>query len=87
MKATLTIETAIAQQLRALMRNQKITLEEAVNEALRAGIPQLEKRATGRKSFAVVPFSMGLRPGINPDRISQHADEMFDADKLQKSLS
>ena len=87
MRTTLTIEPTIAQQLRALMRKQKLTLKDAVNEALRAGIPQVGKHPAGRKSFAVVPFSMGLKPGIDPDKISQYADEMYDAVKLRKSLS
>jgi hypothetical protein len=85
MRTTLTIETTIAQQLRAVMRKQKITLKAAVNEALREGIPRIGKRRGGHKPFVVVPFSMGLKPGIDPDKISQYADEMDDAEKLRKS--
>jgi hypothetical protein len=87
MRTTLTIETAVAQQLRAIMRKQKLTLKDAVNEALRAGIPLVGKDPTNRRPFNVVPFSMGLKPGIDPDKISQYADEIYDADKLRKSLS
>lgn len=87
MRTTLTIETAVAQQLRALMRKQKLTLKDAINEALRAGIPQVGKHSPDRKSFAVIPFSMGLKPGIDPDKISQYADEIYDVEKLRKSLS
>jgi hypothetical protein len=87
MRTTLTIETSVAQQLRAVMRKQKLSLKDAVNEALRAGIPQIGKDPTDHKSFTVVPFSMGLKPGIDPDKISQYADEIYDAEKLRKSLS
>jgi Spy/CpxP family protein refolding chaperone len=86
MRTTLTIDTAVAQQLRAVMRKQKLTLKEAVNEALRAGIPQIGKGRKDRKPFTVVPHDMGLKPGIDPDKISRYADEMHDAEKLRKSL-
>jgi hypothetical protein len=87
MRTTLTIETAVAQQLRAVMRKQKLSLKDAVNEALRAGLPQVGKHPANRKPFALIPFSMGLKPGIDPDKISQYADELDDAEKLSKSLS
>jgi hypothetical protein len=85
MRTTLTIEPAVAQQIRALMRKQKITLKTAVNEALREGIPRIGSRRAARKPFVVVPSSLGLKPGIDPDKISQYADEMYDLEKLGKS--
>jgi hypothetical protein len=85
MRTTLTIEPAVAEQLRGVIRKQKITLKVAINEALREGIPRIGTRRTDRKPFVVVPFSMGLKPGIDPDKISQYADEMYDAEKLRKS--
>jgi hypothetical protein len=87
MRTTLTIDPAVAQQLRALMRKQKITLKTAINEALREGIPRIGGRSGDRKPFEVVPFPLGLRSGIDPDKISQYADEMYDAGKLRKSPS
>ena len=31
----------------------------------------------------VVAFALGLKPDIDPDKISQHADETYDAEKLR----
>lgn len=86
MRTTLTIDAAVAQQLRAVMRKRKLTLKDAVNEALRAGIPQIGKRKMERKSFTVVPHSMGLKPGVDPDKIGDDADEIRDAEKLRTSV-
>lgn len=53
--------------------------------AQKASSPPIGRRGT-RKLFVVAPFALGLKPGIDPDKISLYADEMCDVEKLRKSL-
>lgn len=62
-------------------------IKKAVNEALREGMPRVGTRRSDRKRFVVVPHSLGLKAGIDPDKISQYAEEIFDDKKMRKSVS
>ncbi len=85
MRTTLTIEPSVARQLSAFMSQRKITLKAAINEALREGIPRVAARDARCAPFVVVPFTLRLKPGIDPDRIGHYADDLDDAEKLRKS--
>ncbi len=61
-----------------------LTLEPPV-EALREGIPPVAAREGERAPFVVVPFTLRLKPGVDPDRIGHCADDLDDAEKLRKS--
>jgi hypothetical protein len=61
-------------------------MKKPVNEALREGMPRIGTRRSDRKRFAVMPHSPGLRAGIDPGKISQYAEEIFDDEKLRKSV-
>jgi hypothetical protein len=51
-----------------------VSLKEAVNQALRAG---LESRAgPARSRFRVEPHSFGFKPGIDLEKLNQLADEL-----------
>lgn len=84
MRTTLTIEPAIGERIRRRMRETDLTLKSVINEALREGLRVLE---TGRRmppKFVVEPHDFGLRPGIDPDRIEQFADDLDDAEITAK---
>lgn len=85
MRTTLTIDAGVAQQLLAVMKKQKLTMKAAINQALSEGIPRIGGRSGDRKPFVVVPFPLGLRAGIDRDRISQYADELYDSGKVGKN--
>ena len=79
MRTTLTIEPAVAQQIRRRMRSQGLTLKLVVNEALREGLRVLEASQTKRRPrFKVEAHAFGFRPGIDLDRISRFADDVED---------
>jgi hypothetical protein len=80
MRTTLTIEPAVAERLRHLLKEEDRTLKSLVNDALREGLKVLEnERKSRRAKFRVEPHNFGaLRPGIDPARIGQYAEELED---------
>ncbi|HYA18062.1 MAG TPA: hypothetical protein VEF06_11380 [Bryobacteraceae bacterium] len=81
-RTTLTLEPAVAERIRKRMLKTGGTLKSVINEALRAGLRALDSEESpqiaARKRFVVEPRKMGLRPGIDPDRISHFAEELED---------
>ncbi len=75
MRTTLTLEPDVARRLKARMRTERLTLKDAVNGALRAGLAA-ENRERPGKRFVVKPHHGGLMPGIDLDKINQVLDEM-----------
>jgi hypothetical protein len=65
------------------MASQKLTLKDAVNQALRAGLDiEPEQR---RVNFRVEPHSFGFKPGIDLDKLGQLADEL-EAEEFARKL-
>lgn len=86
MRTTLTIEPAIARQLRSVMEQRKQTLKAVVNEALREGLAVIVKPETRkRKPFVVVPHDFGFLPGIDLNKIGQYADDL-EAEEIVATL-
>ena len=74
MRTTLTLDPDVAQKLKARTSEEKSTLKEVVNQALRRGLSAPDR---GRKKpFRVTPHSMGIRPGIDIHKLTQLADEL-----------
>ena len=65
------------------MADQKLTLKDAVNQALRAGLAA--KDAPARAPFKVIPYDGGFMPGIDPDKIGQEDDRLEDERIARKS--
>ncbi len=84
MRTTLTLEPDVARKLRKKMTEKKLTLKQAVNEALRAG---LETTVTGKRhKFVVEPHSCGFKAGVDLDKLNQLVDEM-EAEEVARKLS
>jgi len=73
MRTTLTLDPDVAQKLKARTLEEKTTFKQVVNEAIRRG---LKTPARARKPYRVTSYSMGLRPGIDPDKLNQLAGEL-----------
>jgi hypothetical protein len=73
MRTTLTLDPDVAQKLKARTLEQKTTFKQVVNEAIRRGLKAPER---ARKAFHVTSYSMGLRSGIDPDKLNQLAGEL-----------
>jgi hypothetical protein len=91
MRTTLTIDPPVAERIRKRMKATDDTLKSVVNEALRAGLKALEQDAhpPQKKRFVVKAHNFGgLLPGIDPDKIWRHVQELDDMElvaKLRKS--
>ena len=83
MRTTLTLEPDVALKLKRKMAQKKVTLKDAVNQALRIGLAAEDVPA--RKPFKVEPFDGGgFLPGIDQDKLGQLADQLEDEEIIRK---
>ncbi len=68
MRKTLSIDDDVIEWARAVAARLQTPFETIVNEALRAGLDQLETPAKQRR-YITKPHKMGLRQGRNLDNI------------------
>ena len=75
MRTTLTLDDDLAGLLKRRARELGVPFKEAVNRTIRVG---LGESATARRRPApkTAPHSFGLKPGIDPDKLGQLADEL-----------
>jgi hypothetical protein len=73
-RTTLTLDPDVARALKARTADRGVTLKQVVNDALRRGLSVEPKKP--RKPFRVIPHSFGFRPGIDPNKMNQLADEL-----------
>ncbi|HEY3778976.1 MAG TPA: hypothetical protein VGL35_13060 [Rhizomicrobium sp.] len=75
MRTTLTLDDDLAGLLKRRARELGIPFRDAVNRTIRTGLG--EAAATRRHPAPkTVAHSFGLRPGIDPDKLGQFADEL-----------
>jgi hypothetical protein len=83
MRTTLTLEPDVALKLKRKMAEKKLTLKDAVNQALRAGLAAPDPPA--RVPFKVVPHDGGgFMPGIDPYKLGKLADRLEDEEIIRK---
>ena len=81
MRTTFTIESAVAERLQKILAKEETTLNSLVNRVLREGLSVIETDSKSKKPyrFVVTPHDFGgLKPGIDPNRIGQWADDLED---------
>lgn len=83
MRTTLTLEPDVALKLKKRMAARKLTLKEAINQALRAGLASDQPKT--RLRFRVEPHAFEFKPGIDPDKLNQLTDEL-DAEEFSRKL-
>jgi hypothetical protein len=74
MRTTLTVEDSLAARLRAVAKKRNVPFKRIVNEALRRGLEASEEKSK-TKPFRVRSFSMGVKAGIDYDKINQLLDD------------
>ncbi|MDX1999225.1 MAG: CopG family transcriptional regulator [Thermoanaerobaculia bacterium] len=84
MRTTLTLEPDLYTQLQTLARQSGLSFKELVNRTLRKGLAKGSEPAAPLPPFVVTPFSLELRPGIDPNRLNQLYDELEIEDFLRK---
>ena len=84
MRTTLTIDDDLAGLLKQRARELGIPFKEAVNRTIRAGLGEAATMHRGRPP-KTRPHSFGFRPGVDPDKLGQLADEL-EAEEMATSL-
>jgi hypothetical protein len=82
MRTTLTLDPDVAQKLKRRMADRKLTLKDAVNQALRAGLAVEERKP--KTQIKLVSHSFGFPPGLDLDKMNQLVDELEIEDYLAK---
>ena len=82
-RTTITLDPDVARQLEREMRRTGKGLKAVVNDALRRGFGRAHA-PSDLAPFVVKPWSMGLRPGIDPDRLNQLVDELEALETIKK---
>ncbi|MGB8296469.1 MAG: DUF2191 domain-containing protein [Polyangia bacterium] len=75
MRTTLTLDEDVAAKLKAESHKTGRPFRETVNACLRAGL-NVKKQNAAAQPFRVKARDMGLRPGINIDKVSAVLDEL-----------
>jgi hypothetical protein len=83
MRTTLTLDRDVADSLKKEMRRTGQGLKTTINEALRRGL-RLSRRVARPPRFEVRPHALGIRPGVDPDRLNQLVDELESEHAVRK---
>jgi hypothetical protein len=76
MRTTLTLDDDVAAKLRTLAHRRRMSFKEAINNVLRRGLAAQERRDRSATPFRVETFNSAFRPGVDPLRLNQLADEL-----------
>ena len=82
MRITLSIDDDLAHSVEDLRDRQELSLREAIDQLLRAGLRAIEK-APDSGPYAGSVFNSDLNPDIDPNRMNQLADKL----EIEESLA
>jgi hypothetical protein len=74
-RTTVTLDADVDRLLHDAMQRRRISFKEALNESLRLGLAELAGEPEADR-FVVHARPMGLRPGVDPARLNQLADDL-----------
>lgn len=75
----MTLEDDVTAEIQREVRRSGRSFKAVVNDALRAGLASAGRRE--REPFLVIPFDMGLRPGLDLDDIEGLLDQIEGPDR------
>ena len=76
MRTTLTLDDDIARILQRRARELDKSFREVVNATLRAGLTKENLPVATKPPPRIVPRNLGLKAGIDPDKLNQLVDEL-----------
>ena len=76
----MTLEPDVAERLKQIMKERDLTFKEAVNSTLRRGLGTTAEA----RPYEVPSHALGLKPGIDGDRIIHFLDDLEDRERLKK---
>ncbi|MDO5504374.1 MAG: antitoxin [Actinomycetia bacterium] len=80
MRTTLTLDDDVVRLIEETMHRERLTMKDVVNTALRRGLDT----ADAIEPYALPVFETRLRPGVDPARMNQLADELEDEAIMEK---
>lgn len=83
MRTTLTLEPDVAARLNSEVARSDRALKAVVNDALRRGL-QMPTKSARRTAYTVKPLRLTFRPGVDPDKLNELADELETAVLVKK---
>lgn len=75
MRTTVTVDPDVERLLRQAMQQTGQSFKATLNQAIRNGLADIAP-STDEPPFVVKPKNMGLRPGIDPTKLQELADDM-----------
>ena len=84
MRTTLTIDPDVEQLIQREMRRTERSMKAVVNDALRLGLG-IRGKPPRPPLFKVEPHPLGLKAGIDADRLNQLVDEL-ESEELARKL-
>lgn len=75
MRTTVTLDPDVADKLTRLAHAQRTSFKKTLNDVLRRGLARGDGRSD-EKPFVVKPQRTGFRPGVDPLRLNQLADDL-----------
>jgi hypothetical protein len=83
MRTTLTLDPDVAHLIEDEVHRRRAPKKQIVNEAIRRGLSEASKKKAA-KQYKVKPFHSQLQPGIDPNRLSEIAQEMEDEEMVAR---
>ena len=83
MRTTLTLDPDVAARLNAAVAHTDRAFKAVVNDALRRGL-QMPAKSPRRTAYVVKPLRLAFRPGIDPDKLNELADELESNAQVKK---
>ena len=83
MRTTLSLDPDVALKIKErLAEKQNVSMKDIINQALRIGLRSTAPQTQIR--YRVQPHALGLRPGLDPDKLNQVLDDLEVADRLER---
>lgn len=83
MRTTVTLEPDVEARLKRHMHERGISFKDALNSILRAGLDH-ERERSKVDPYVLPVFDLGIRPGIDYDRIAHLMDDLEDEVRLRR---
>jgi hypothetical protein len=80
-RTTLTIDTRLLQALKRKAAERNVPVKSIIDEALRHGLEAMDARPEPQP-YRTRVYRLGLRPGIDPDRVAHVAQEIDDEEAV-----
>ena len=75
MRTTVTLDPDVERLLKEAAHETRQSFKQVLNDAVRAGL-RASSATVRRKRFSVKARPMGLRPGLDPTKLAELADEL-----------